>query len=272
MRRLITPKYLIPIAKILSGCTLICILMASSAAASGADEYLEYTGTASARHKPDFLYGEHHIVRVSDGHLAERTVLYTCADGVAFARKKVSYVQATAPDFAFEDVSNGMQEGVRTEGTVRSMFFKANGADMQKSAPLPLTPGLVVDAGFDAFIQLHWDDLLRGSAVPLRFLVPSRLQVMNFEVEHLRADRFDDKPTEVFRMKLSGILGVLFSGIDVTYDAAEHRLVQYQGLSDLRDAAGDNLQANIVFHANERKASSAQALANAKSEPLAACH
>jgi hypothetical protein len=64
---------------------------------------------------------------------------------------------------------------------------------------------------------------------------------------------------------------VLFSGIDVAYDAAEHRLVQYQGLSDLRDAGGDNYQANIVFHASERKASSAQAMAAAKSARLAPC-
>jgi hypothetical protein len=253
---------------------LLCAwaLLASTSAVRAAEEYVEYSGAASARHKPDFLYGERHIMLFSDGRLAERTVLYTCANGTPFARKQVTYVQAAAPDFDFDDMSNGMQEGVRSEGAARSMFFRANRVDAEKTAPLPPTPGLVVDTGFDAFIQAHWSELMRDSAVPLRFLVPSRMQVMNFEVGHLRADRFEDKPTEVFRMKLSGILGLLFAGIDVAYDAAEHRLVQYEGLSDLRDAGGENLQANIVFHANERKSSSAEALADAKSAPLAPCH
>jgi hypothetical protein len=248
-------------------------LLATGAPAMGAvEEYVEYTGAASGRHKPDFLYVEHHIMLISDGRLAERTVLYTCANGAPFARKKVNYVQAAAPDFDFDDASNGMQEGVRSEGTARSMFFRASATDAEKTAPLPPAPGLVVDAGFDAFIQAHWSELMRDSAVPLRFLVPSRLQAMSFEVEHLHADRFDDRPTEVFRMKLSGILGLIFSGIDVAYDAADHRLVQYEGLSDLRDAAGDNLQANIVFPADARKPSSAQAMAAAQSAPLAPCH
>jgi hypothetical protein len=252
---------------------LLCTLaLAATAPALAADEYIEYTGAASARQKADFLYGERHIMLFSDGRLAKRTVLYTCADGTPFARKKVSYVQPTAPDFYFDDSSNGMQEGVRSDGATRTMFFKANRIDAEKSAPLPATPGLVIDTGFDEFIQAHWNEFMRDSAVPLRFLVPSRLQAMSFVVEHLRSGRFDGRPTEVFRMKLSGILGLIFSGIDVAYDAADHRLVQYEGLSDLRDAAGDNLQANIVFPADARKPSSAQAMAAAQSAPLAPCH
>jgi len=247
------------------------VLALYSVAAHAADEYIEYTGTATARQKADFLYGERHVLLYDDGRLAERTVLYTCADGAPFARKSVHYVEAAAPDFFFDDVSNGMQEGVRSEGTSRYMFFRGGKLDAEKRAPVPSVPGLVVDAGFDAFIQAHWSELMKDKEVPLHFLVPSRLQVMNFEVEHLRADRFDGRPTEVFRMKLSGILGWLFSGIDVAYDTADHQLVHYEGLSDLRDASGDNLQANITFHANQRKPSSAQAMTEVEAAPLASC-
>jgi hypothetical protein len=252
---------------------VLCLLAVATIAASAraTDEYIEYTGTATARHDPDFLYGERHILLYADGQLAERTVLYTCANGAPFARKRVRYVEPAAPDFFFDDASNGMQEGVRSQGTARYMFFRADAVDAEKSAPLPRVPGLVVDAGFDAFIQAHWSELMEGREVPLHFLVPSRLQDMSFAVQHVRADRFDGKPTEVFRMKLSGFLGWLFSGIDVAYDAADHRLVHYQGLSDLRDSTGNNLQANIVFHANERKPSSAQAMAAAQAATLARC-
>lgn len=244
----------------------------AGAACAGSEEYLEYTGTASTRHRPELLYGERHILRYHGARLIERTVLYSCADGSPFARKRVTYAEDQAPDFFFDDASNGMREGVRSEGEARTMFFKANQAAVEKSAPLPPVPGLVADAGFDNFIPAHWSALMRGATVPLPFLVISRLQVMNFEVQHLRADHFDGRATEVFRMKLSGILGLLFSGIEVAYDSAERRLVHYEGLSDLRDASGDNLQADIVFHGADRKTSSAQALAEAQAAALAPCH
>lgn len=251
---------------------LYALVMAGPVASAAADEYIEYSGAASAHHNPDFLYGERHLLLYRDGRLSERTVLYTCADGAPFARKWVSYLEPAAPDFYFVDASNGMLEGVRSQGAARSMFFRANNAAAEKSAPLPNTPELVVDAGFDAFIQAHWSELMRGSPVPLRFLVPSRLQVMDFEVQHLHADRFDGRPTEVFRMKLSGLLGLLFSGIDVAYGVSDHVLVHYEGLSDLRDPSGANLQANIVFHADQRRPSTPQAVAAAQAAPLAPCH
>jgi hypothetical protein len=254
--------------------TWLCVLALSAsagAACAGSDEYIEYSGTASSRYMQDLLYREHHTLRYRDGRLIERTVLYTCANGSAFARKRVTYVDDQAPDFFFDDASNGMREGARSEGAARTMFFKADHTAVEKSAQLPRLSGVVVDAGFDNFVPAHWDGLMRGAPVPLPFLVISRLQVMNFEVQRLHAGRFDGRPTEVFRMKPAGILGLLFSGIDVTYDAADHRLVRYDGLTDVRDASGDNLQANIEFHAGDRKPSSAEAMASAQAAPLAAC-
>jgi hypothetical protein len=244
---------------------------ASATTCAASDEYREYLGTATARHGRDFLYREYHILRYRDGRLAERTVLYSCADGAVFARKRMTYVQAAAPDFDFIDASNGMQEGVRTQGAARSMFFKADQAAAERSAPLPQSSELVVDAGFEAFVQAHWNDLMRRPAVPLRFLVPSRLQAMEFEVQHLRSDHFEGKPTEVFRMKLSGVLGMLFSGIELAFSATEHWLVHYEGLSDLRDPSGSNLQVNIVFPSEERRPSSPQAAAAAQAALLAPC-
>ena len=151
------------------------------------------------------------------------------------------------------------------------MYFKASHAVAEKSAPLPQPQDLVVDAGFDNFIPAHWSALMSGAPVALPFLVISRLQVMNFEVRHLRSDQFDGRATEVFRMKLSGVLGLLFAGIEVSYDSAEHRLVRYEGMTDVRDAAGENMQANIEFHIGDRRPTSREAMAAAQAAPLASC-
>ena len=235
------------------------------------DEYIEYTGVASARHAPRLLYAEHHLLVYRASRLSERLVLYTCPNGAPFARKKLSYGDMQAPDFFLEDTSNGMQEGLLTHGGERSMFFRANRFEAEKSAPLPQVAGLVVDAGFDEFIRAHWSALMNDAPLPLRFLVPSRLQVVSFSVQHLRSDNVDDKPAEVFRMNLTGLLGIVLPGIDVTYDAVQHVLVRYEGISDIRDKAGDNLQASIVFHLSERRGASADVFAAAEQATIKPC-
>jgi len=245
----------------------------SASSESQADvEYIEYTGNASARHAQSLLYGEHHFLVYRAGRLSERLVLYTCPSGTAFARKHVNYVASQAPDFVFDDASNGMQEGVRTQNGGRSVFFRPNRIEPEKSAPLPVVTELVVDAGFDELIRAQWSKLMTDAPLPLHFLVPSRLQALSFDVQHLRSDRVDGRPAEVFRLQLSGLLGLVLPGIEVTYDSAEHVLVRFEGISDLRDRSGDNFQASIVFHVSDRRPGSAQSFATAGQAPIAPCH
>jgi hypothetical protein len=258
----------------------LCLsILAYSAAASGAapDGYVSYTGVARARHSTDVLYGERDVLLYREGRLAERTVLYTCGDGSAFARKIVSYTNALVPDFVFEDVSNGMREGIREDAPAaatsgaRTVFYRERSGDAEKSAPLPSVPGLVADAGFDEFVQSHWDTLTTGKAVEVRFLLPSRLSDYGFQVQRLRGDVIQGTPTEVFRLRLSGIWGWFLPGIDVYYGGADHVLMRYDGISDLHDGAGNNYKTTIDFPVEERKATTAQAMLDARAALIAPC-
>ncbi len=245
-----------------------------TAAVSGSapdDRYLSYSGTATARHSAKFLYSEHHMLRYHDGRLAERVVLYTCRDGSPFARKTVSYVDAFAPDFLLEIASTGMREGVRTVGNQRSVFFQVDRGEPEKTSPLPTIHGLVADAGFDEFVRARWQDLMSGKSQELHFLVPSRLEEIGFQAQHLRSETVDGVSAEVFRLKLAGFWGWILPGIDVSYGADDHTLMRYDGLSDLRDASGNNFQTQINFPSNERAPSSAAAMTEARQANLAPC-
>jgi hypothetical protein len=217
------------------------------------------------------------VLRYRDGRLAERVVLYTCRDGSPFARKVVTYVDGapTAPDFLVEDSSDGMREGIRSANLrpvgERTVFFRENAHAAEKSGPLPPVPGLVADAGFDEFVRAHWDSLMNGSVSQMRFLLPSRLDDYAFQVERLRHEVVDGMATEVFRLRLSGFWGWFLPGIDVYYSDADHVLVRYDGLSDLRDASGDNFKAIIDFSPQERKAAGEEIMQRALKAPLAPC-
>ena len=250
---------------------LAAVAAPAGLAAAAGDSYLSYSGTAVARHSTHFLYGEQHELLYREERLAERVVLYTCRNGTPFARKIVSYVDPLAPDFAFEDASNGMRAGVRTLADGRSVFFRAGRIEPEKVKSLPQTQGLVADSGFDEFIRVHWQELAGGKHLALQFLVPSRLDHMSFEAERLRTDTLEGVHVAVMRLKPAGPLGWVIPGIDVAYGADDRVLMQYQGVSDLRDAAGDNYQAEITFRPSDRKPGSAQRMADARRVPLAAC-
>lgn len=239
---------------------------------AGTDSYLRYAGSASVRHSTQFLYGEQHVLHYHAGLLTERVVLYTCHDGSAFARKSVRYVDPLAPDFLLENADSGMREGIRSGPADRIVFFRLRAADTEKSAVLPRLNGLVADAGFDEFVRANWQRLIGADALAMPFVVPSRLQVYGFQVQHLRSETLDGVASEVFRLRLAGLWGWLLRGIDVYYSSAGHLLVRYDGLSDLRDGAGDPFRVEIAFPAAARRAASEADLRAAREVALHRCH
>ena len=130
---------------------------------------------------------------------------------------------------------------------------------------------MVADAGFDEFVRANWSRLLAGETMPLDFLVPSRLGVIGFQVRHVQADSVGGVPAQMFRLRLSGFLGLILSGFDVYYSDTDHVLLRFDGLSDLQDASGSNYKAHIVFPLSNRKPSDDAAMRKAMEIRLAPC-
>jgi hypothetical protein len=231
--------------------------------------FVAYSGKAVGA-AGEFLYAEHHVLKYQDGHLRERVVLYRCRDGSSFARKTASYVESLAPDFLFEDSSNGVREGVRNEGGARIAFFRAGPDGTEKTAPLKAGPDWVIDAGFDEYIRGNWQSLLAGRAQRLHFLVPSRLSGLDFELQHL-GNAGAEPAIERFRLQIAGVLKWIGPSIDVSYSADDHVLVRYDGLSDLRNRSGENLRTTITFRPEDRRSVDAAAFTAATQAAIAPC-
>ena len=243
--------------------------LAASVLADAEPEFSAYSGRAVGS-KGEFLYTEHHIMKHQEGRIRERVVLYQCADGAPFARKTASYVQSVAPDFVFEDSSNGVREGVRDDGASRTVFFRAGHDAPEKTATLKLGPDGVIDAGFDEFIRENWRSLVAGHTLTMHFLVPSRLSSMDFHVRYLGSGA-EQSTGEMFRLEVAGLLKWVAPSIDVSYTPDDHALVRYQGLSGLRDQKGENLHATITFRTEDRRRADAVAFSAAVQAPLAPC-
>jgi len=227
-------------------------------------------GIARAPDSATELYREQHWIRRDGERPIERVVLYRCPDGTAFGRKQIDYrASATAPTFVFDDRRSGYREGMR-RGPETTLFFRANGKAVEKSAGVG-SAQLVVDAGFDEFVRRHWAPLLAGRAVPLEFALPSRLRSLGFSLGRAGEALVAGEKAWVFRLKLEGWLAWIAPSIDVSYGQQSRRLLRFEGLSNLRDDAGDKpLLARIDFAGPARAASEGQ-WQEALRMPLSAC-
>lgn len=181
------------------------------------------------------LYREEHLVRLADGRAEERLVMYRCLDGSAFARKRVRYAQDPfAPSFLLEDARSGYREGA--ERTAEGLRVAWTGPGEGESAAMVEASALVADAGFDEWLRSAWEPLAAGETRSLDFLVPSRLRTYRFDVVAIATD---DPALRAFKLRLGGWFGRWLPSIEVAYDADTRRLVRFEGLSNLRDDAGD---------------------------------
>ena len=206
-------------------------------------------GVARAPGDGRLLYREHHWTRHEGARLVERLVLYRCAAGNAFARKRLDYRgSAIAPAFTLEDARTGYREGLRRGGGA-ALFVRRGAGEPERSAPLRAA-GAVVDAGFDEFVRARWDALADGRVVPIEFALPARLRSYRFELARVGAERIAGEPAWRFRLRLKGMLAWIAPAVDVAYSQRTRRLLRFEGLSNLRAPGGDGQwEARIDFPA-----------------------
>jgi hypothetical protein len=200
------------------------------------------------------LYSESHWLYIDKG-VNHRLVIYACPDGQPFGRKWVDTAPgASAPDVDMLDARWGYREGVRTRAGQREVYSQANGNAPEKHAPIGSPPNAVIDAGFDAFVREHWNDLSAAGVAPLPFLVPSELRYVDFSASKLRDEQSGGHDIRWFRLKLDGWYAFALPHIDVAYDAQNHDLFAYRGLSNIRGNGNHNLEVVIEFPTAEHRA------------------
>ena len=206
-----------------------------------------YTGVAYAADTGQVRYREEHWL-FDDHGIPTRLVLYRCPSGEPFARKWVRYVGASwAPEFEMFDNRDGYMEGARHTPGGWKVYVKQNALAPKETAELPERPNAVIDAGFDAFVQAHWGELAHNQALPAAFLMPSRLGYLNLKLISTGSAPRDGVASRQLRMSLDGWLSAIAPTVELSYTEADHRLMQFTGISNIRDAHGKRQRVLIDF-------------------------
>lgn len=228
-------------------CGVACTLSAAAGAAE------RYQGTAYVRGTDHLAYRETDWLFMRDG-VAQRLTLYRCTDGRPFARKQVHEApNGISPDFEFQDARDGYREGVRTDGGARQIFVQQKAGAPTVVHPLPADSRGVIDAGFDAFIRAHWQDLAGGASTRIPFLVPARFKFLDFRIAGTSAGTVDGRPIRELKMTLAAWYGFALPSIELAYDAEGRRLEEYQGIGIIRDDSGHNQDVRIEFPSASRQ-------------------
>jgi len=230
-----------------------------------------FTSYARDLRSGKLLYVESHFVSKALQADEARIVLYRCsAGGPAFARKELSYgATREEPQFTYVDARSGYTEGLQRAGAALQVFQRESGSAQLRRAAVPANIVVVSDAGFDEFVRKHWSDLEAGRSVKFPFLIPSRLDYLNFRISKHGESVVEGAPVSVIRLNLSGFLGWFLPYIEVQYRKSDRVLMRYKGLTNVRDEQGDNHTAQIDFPARERTAATVD-LAQLRATPLVA--
>jgi len=222
---------------------LIAVVAGGMAADSGETREHTYTGYAYATDRDVLLYVEEHR-ELWSADLLEHNVTYRDPEEGIIVEKEIDYTASeVAPSFVARDLRSGRIEGAEV-GARRLELTRGEGETRSLRKP----DDLVVDAGFNRFILRHWDALTAGKRLRLAFAAPALFRCIDFVVFAQRRLEIAGQSAYVFRMRTDSLLFRLFTEpIDVSYCAETKRLLAYEGLTNIRNDRGENLEARIVF-------------------------
>ena len=234
----------------------LCLLFLLWPVAGMAETYvIERAGYARDAATGALIYSEEHYERYEAGRIISDTVTYRDAAGEKIAVKEVDYRPALAmPDFNLVNSRTGHGEGAaREDGRLRVWFTEQAGAAEESESILLPENGIpengIIDAGFDQFVITRWDALTQGKRLLIKLLIPSMRKFIDFRI--YQSQIAGDK--RILHVEPDSLLFRVFAHTTVLeYAIDEPVLLSFKGISNMRDAGGDNLQVEIIFPREER--------------------
>jgi len=238
---------------------LMLMLASGLAVAENAPELpgdLWAIGTAWTQDGSEIQYFEYHYAQ-QPGLDLPTLVEYRRPDGEVFARKQIDYSRSLiAPAIVQQDFRNNARVVTEHPEEAAARFirvgFQPHDSDRFQQNDVTARTQLIVDAGFNPFIQQNWEALLNGRRITSDFLVPARLDSVRIGITRTSADDCGPSAEELacFVIRPAGMLrvvGWLVEPLYIGYDMNTRRLQVFDGLSNLRDDAGEPRNALIRF-------------------------
>jgi hypothetical protein len=213
--------------------------------------FLCLTGEAFDPASGKLLYREQHRDTFTEGHKVAGSARYVDPEGKLLLEKTARYAYSpSAPDMESVDPRSGESTQIRVSQEGVKIDYRAKkDEEFTRSLLLPVPGELVVDEGFSEFIRLKWDALIADEdGQEVEFAVPTRGRTYAFTVQVQKPTSEGANAEVRFRIRVRNVfLRLLVSPLTMTFDARDHRLVRYEGMTNVPDDHGHNYNARIEF-------------------------
>lgn len=210
---------------------------------------LRITGEAFDVKSQELVYREQHLI---DDKL--HTVSYSDKDGNVFAQKKISYeISFVAPVYKLNDQRFSRETGSQIKDKQWSMY-RSEKSGTYDELLLKNQENLVIDAGFNNFIRLHFDALDSGDLLNFNFGLTDPLIELSMEIQRIPCTDYQPKQNNEKNICLRAINSSLFyrwfvPTIYLVYDRDSRFLMRYEGPSNLPDNndSAQTVRINYVY-------------------------
>jgi hypothetical protein len=183
----------------------------------------------------------------------EVRVDYMTPEGDIFATKSLIYKgELFQPEFELSDHRDDEIVGVRFNGPKMVLIHAKK--DTRNEKTLYDNAKVVVDAGFDSYVQLNWDQLVAGKRLRFDFAFPTRLSTIALEIRRVEAaeslvyDKEYGRQWIYLRISPAQKLFSFFAApIYLAYDPNGKYLMRFHGRSNIDDQYGDPWDVRIEY-------------------------
>jgi hypothetical protein len=208
-----------------------------------------YSGKAYDIKTKQLQYSDHHSENISSSKHISSSIVYRDSSNKVFAKKEISFQKnSSLPDFKLVDLRDGYEEGGELKNNTYVLHFRKNSNSEPQQKILPIEGRMVADGGFDPFIKIHWNALLKGDKIKFKFVAPSQLDQFDFIVYKTKEENRNDRPTMILKMNMDNfLLKMVIPPITIHYDIETKRIVEYEGISNINNSSGKSLFVRIIY-------------------------
>lgn len=226
----------------------LCILTIGKSIFSS--DVVKYRGEAYDLETGEYIYSENHEEIRNNGIPISSTVYYKDKNEKVIAKKTVSYKKSiVAPSYTLKDFRNGYKEGAKYDKNGNLILFtQENSKSKLKQTKVSPKKPIVMDQGFDKFIQMKWDDLKKGKNVLFQLPSPYKQDVFEFRIRKISKEKFLKQEAYLFNVEINNaFFRMLLKPIKLYYNVNTKKLLGYIGVSNINDKNGKSYKAKILF-------------------------
>lgn len=194
------------------------------------------------------LYREFHYI---DEAKQKHWVVYKAPNEDLLVKKALHYQQAlTEPNVEQTNYLCGEALAVTQQGSNNrvDIQYQADQKAKRKEKTVKRPDELVIDAGFNQYLQQKWDSLVKGDEVVFEYLAPSQLKTFPFVAKAIDCEDEAVDGAQCFTIApKKWWLKLALDPILLTYNAGDRQLLSFAGMGNVADEKCDYMEVNIRY-------------------------